>query len=750
MSNRADESRELDVAEERRYVAKLYEKLDELRKRTAARRGDVLMEVPSHEQARLHRENFAEMYTREMAKLHAVEEGLCFGRLDLEEGGRGYVGRIGIFDDDRNALLVDWRAPAARRFYTATAANPDGVTRRRHIRTRRRDVVDVSDEVLDLSAPRDSWREDVTGEAALLAALDAGRTGRMSDIVETIQAEQDRVIRSPLDGILVVQGGPGTGKTAVALHRAAYLLYEHREKLAKRGVLVIGPNAVFLRYISDVLPGLAETDVLLRTVGDMFPGVSADREEPPETARIKGDESMTRTLAAAVADRQRVPESSVHADTEYGRLDVDPELVAAARDRARACGRLHNHARPLFAEALLQSLAEQVAERIGTDPLGEENLLEDADVAAIAAELGEEPEVRAVLDWLWPELTAQQLLAGLWGSQERIAAAAPDLDAEQRRGLLRRPRSGWTAADVPLLDEAAELLGEIDDGKAAAAKARAEAQAAYAQGVLDIVEGSRSIDLEDEDDPDADQIMATDVVDAALLGQRHFDDDYLTVADRAAADRTWTFGHVIVDEAQELSPMAWRMVMRRCVGRSMTLVGDVAQTSDVSGCASWGAVLEPYVSDRWRCEELTVSYRTPAEIMAVAAEVLRDIDPALSPPRAVRAAGEEPWEAALAEEKLAARVGEFARRELSELDAGKVAVIVPGSRREAVRACVGAETDLEDPVTVTTVRQAKGLEFDSVIVVDPDGIVAESTRGRSDLYVALTRATRRLGIVKPE
>ncbi|MGH8883349.1 MAG: UvrD-helicase domain-containing protein, partial [Stackebrandtia sp.] len=338
---------------------------------------------------------------------------------------------------------------------------------------------------------------------ALLAALDAGRTGRMSDIVETIQAEQDRIIRSALDGVLVVQGGPGTGKTAVALHRAAYLLYEHRERLANRGVLIVGPNSTFLRYIGDVLPGLAETDVLLRTIGDLFPGVSATRLEPPVAATIKGDLSMVEVLEAAVADRERIPDAVVHMDTEYGRLSLPPEDCSAAREVARRSGKRHNPARPRFDAAVIEMLGDQVAQRIGADPLGGDNLLEAGDLAQIRQELRDEADVQAVLDWLWPLLTPRQLLAGMLGSDRRIATAAPQLTATEREALWREPRSGWTASDAPLLDEAAELLGEPDDGAARERdRQRQTERAAYAEGVLDIVRGSRSIDLEDDDDPE--------------------------------------------------------------------------------------------------------------------------------------------------------------------------------------------------------------------------------------------------------
>jgi superfamily I DNA/RNA helicase len=252
--------------------------------------------------------------------------------------------------------------------------------------------------------------------------------------------------------------------------------------------------------------------------------------------------------------------------------------------------------------------------------------------------------------------------------------------------------------------------------------------------------------------------MATDLLTAGSLGERHEDEDRRTAAERAAADRTWAFGHVIVDEAQELSPMAWRLLMRRSPNRSMTIVGDVAQTGDLSGTSSWGQVLEPYVADRWRLAELEVNYRTPAEIMAVAAGVLAGIDPSLKPPRSVREAGVAPWTLRVEPDRLAARLVERVRGESAAVGEGRLGVIVPEGRIEELgravtgevpQAAVGEYPELESRVVVLTVRQAKGLEFDAVLVVDPERIVAESPRGHSDLYVALTRATQRLGVLHP-
>ncbi|MEU5939913.1 ATP-binding domain-containing protein [Micromonospora sp. NPDC047548] len=735
----------------------LYGRLDGMREQAARRLTEELRTTGGTLQARSQRDGVVRMYADQVEQFSAVENGLCFGRLDDTDGAQHYIGRIGIFDTtgDYDPLLMDWRAPAARPFYLATAANPQGVRRRRHLRTRQRKVTGLNDEVLDLATASPTAHEELTGEASLLAALNAGRTGRMRDIVETIQAEQDRVIRADLPGVLVVQGGPGTGKTAVALHRAAYLLYTHRRELSSRGVLLVGPNATFLRYISQVLPTLAETGVLLRTPGDLFPGVSARRAEPAGTAALKGRTVMTEVLAAAVRDRQWVPDEPLEIEVERETLRFDPEVVREARDRARRSGRPHNLARALFDVEVVHALAAQIAERIGADPLGGENLLEEADRAEIRRELHEEPGIRAALDQLWPVLTPQRLLADLYASTDRIAAAAPMLtDAE--RALLHREPGGWTPADVPLLDEAAELLGE-DERAAAARRERIRSlQREYAEGVLEIARGSRSIDVEDE--ADGGEILGvTDLIDADRLLERQEEADRLTTAQRAAADRNWAFGHVIVDEAQELSPMAWRLLMRRCPSRSMTIVGDVAQTGALTGTPSWADALEPYVAQRWRLEELTVSYRTPAEIMAVAAGVLAEIDPALRPPRSVRASGVPPWDRLADAARLAGELVAATTREAAGLDDGRLGVIVPAGRADELAAAVvaalpevavGEQPELESRVVVLTVGQAKGLEFDSVLVVDPDRIVAESPRGRSDLYVALTRATQRLGVLR--
>ena len=754
-----------ELENEQAYVSMLYDRLDTLRARAAGRVAQALR--PAGEggtyQARLERDALVTRYRDRLAQLWSAETGLCFGRLDLADGTRRYVGRLGLADDDREPLLVDWRAPAARSFYRATPADHSGVVRRRHLRTKGRVVVDFEDDVLDLDALSDDERSGLSGEAALLASLNASRTGRMGDIVATIQAEQDRIIRSELRGILVVEGGPGTGKTAVALHRAAYLLYTHRERLARRGVLVVGPNPTFLRYIERVLPSLGETGVLLATTAELYPGVTATATEPPEAAALKGEERMAGVLAAAVADRQRLPGEDLEIPFDGQVLRLDRATCRHARQAARAAGTPHNQARAVFRRELLTALSRQVVARLVADlpqvDLPDDDLigddvpseqLLDAELREIRSELGAAPQVRAAIDGLWPRLTPQELLTGLLTSPERLAAAAPELSAAERSLLLREPpvrraaggAGWWTPADVPLLNEAAVLLGETDGGAAREAllAERRRREEAYARGVLSMV-----------------GIDEHRYGGAALLAARQRDigpDN--GIAERARQDRTWTFGHVIVDEAQEVSAMAWRMLMRRCPARSMTVAGDTAQRAAPGGVRSWAEVLEPHAPGAWRVEELTVNYRTPVEIIEVAADVLASVSPELRPPRSVRETGVAPWALRLEESELPARLAEVVAGEASATGDGKLAVLVPAGRVEElsrrVAAVPGAAAErgpsaLDARIAVLTVAEAKGLEFDSVLIVDPAGIVADSPRGAADLYVALTRATQRLGVV---
>ncbi|MET8574748.1 ATP-dependent DNA helicase [Streptomyces sp. NPDC005012] len=731
---------------EQEFVDGLHERVEALREDADRAVKDALAQGNTPMQARLERDILVAERSGLLAALDAVDSALCFGRIDLTDGATHHIGRIGIRADDaeRTPLLIDWRADVARPFYLATGHSPMGLRRRRHISSQGRKVTALHDEILDLGDTTRTGHEDPTGDAVLLAALDQARTGRMGDIVRTIQADQDRIIRAPHHGVLVVEGGPGTGKTAVALHRAAFLLYEHRELLARRAVLIVGPNPAFLGYIGEVLPALGETGVLLATVGELFPGVTATAADTPTAAEVKGRAEMAEVLERLVRDHQRLPDPVLAVEHDRQVVMLDEGLVRVARDRARSTGLPHNLAREYFEGHLLNTLTDLVAEQIGTDPYDGTNLLDDSDVSAIRDELADNPAVWDVIDELWPVLTPQQLVARL--------LAEPDghLSPEDADAVRRPVTTGWTVADVPLLDEAAELLGEDDRAERDRAARDRQARIAYAQGVLDVAYASRTYEFEDKDDEDAEVLGAQDVIDAERFAERHEEADHRSAAERAAADRTWAFGHIIVDEAQELSPMAWRLLMRRSPTRSMTLVGDPAQTAEAGGVGSWAGILEPYVEDRWVHTRLSVNYRTPAEIMEVAAAVVRAEDPVFEPPRSVRETGVRPFAVAADGSGGGGGAGGLASVVASvtgELtpEEGRVAVVAPRTLHGEIGAALGVPVtgvpDLTRRVVLVDPRGAKGLEFDSVVVVEP------AEFGLSDLYVALTRATQRLAVV---
>jgi DNA helicase IV len=728
------------IRKEQDYVSMLYGLLDAARSRSE----EALREVHGRGAeggtfaARMEREVSAYEQARRLSQLNGVDRGLCFGRMDDTAGHTFYIGRIGLHDDEYEPVLIDWRAPAARPFYAATPNDPAGLLRRRHLYTRGRTVVGLDDEVFDLDRMSEDDRRGLVGEAMLLATVRRGRTGRMSDVVATIQAEQDRVIRSSLAGVLVVQGGPGTGKTVAALHRAAFLLYTHRRTLERRGVLIIGPNSTFLRYISQVLPSLGETDVVLSSLGDLFPGVRATAEEDPAAAVLKGDPKMIKVLRAAVRDRQRIPRRDLQLEIDGVPITVPADACERARIRARGMRRPHNVARKLFVTEMLDAIARAEAVALGRS-------LDDEDVPYVRARLWDEEPVRAALDRLWPFLTPQRLLSALLEEEGALRRAASSLTNVERTVLLRSHERGrWTVSDVPLLDEAAELLGADDSAERAlrrVAERRQREEEEYAQGVLELT-----------------GLAGQGLVDAATIAGRNRDNGpELTTAERAAADRSWSYGHVIVDEAQELSAMAWRMVMRRVPTKSLTVVGDVAQTGNPAGAGSWGEMLDPYVKGRWREERLTVNYRTPAEIMAVAAGVLAAVSPEEEPPDSVREEGEHPRAIRVgAAADFGPQVARVVDEELSGLTAaeeGRLAVIAPASRIAELAAQVPGAVPgdraeaLDAPVALLTVTQAKGLEFDRVVLADPAGIIAQSPKGGHDLYVAITRATHRLAVI---
>lgn len=749
-----------ELAQERRYVEELYARLDALRveARTAlerVRRDDV----GGNHQSRSERDAYARLYEDRIAQLDEVDDRLAFGRLELsdvddseDDSPFRYIGRIGLRDEQLKPILLDWRVPQAAAFYQATAATPLGARARRHLITEGRVVTRIDDEIFDAELLVEQ-AESLQGEAALLAALTSQRTGRMSDIVATIQAEQDRIIRSELGGVLVVQGGPGTGKTAVALHRAAYLLYSHRERLASSGVLVVGPSRAFLQYIEAVLPSLGETGVVVSSVGGLYPGLEAVHDDAPETARVKGAAEMSGLIKRAVRSRQRVPLEAIDLDVNGERLTLEPGLIASAMNRAWETRKPHNEARVVFVKSALNQLSRLLAEQLRSHG----NTVDDADQAVLREDLRTSQDVVVALNTAWLPLTPEKLLQDLYARPQWLASLTPQW-SDAKRALLRRDRDApFTISDVPLLDEAAELLGEYNAQNAALKR---EEKLQKKRDIENAENAIRNMQVEG-------LVHAEDL--AAGFAERSVRG---TTAEQAAADRTWTYGHIVVDEAQELSAMQWRVLARRCPLRSFTVVGDMAQASAAASARSWQDAVQPLVGssplgERWRLEELTVNYRTPAQIALEAEAMAEKNHLPITRATAVRES-EWPVTTTVVDLRPSGRpvdpdaLGDAVITVIEDDrdidDRGTVAVIAPEATVDALYPALsesfgrdiglGAQ-GLNRAIAVLTAQDAKGLEFDAVVVVDPDGILAESSRGASGLYVAMTRPTQRLHLVRP-
>ena len=727
------------IAAEQTYVDMLFDRLDKEVADANQRLNEVQADVdPANpdSDALVRRETEYHLLQDKLDRLNLAQLGLVFGRVDVNAPGdnptaegldRRYIGRMGLDAREENyrTLLLDWRAPMARPFYLATTAQPEDVAVRRHIRTKGRTVTDITDEVLSRELAASYVEEDdvsITSESALHQAMDRARTSHMNSIVETIQREQDEIIRDERRGVMVVDGGPGTGKTAVALHRIAYLLYNHRERLSSTGVLILGPNSTFLDYISRVLPELGETGVVLSTISQLFPGVTATAQDSLLTREIKGSAAMVDILRAALQAYQVVPDEDVTIKVEQLYLTVTPAMVKAARTRARRSRKPHNDARGAFIEHFVQSLAEQMADKIGADPLGGNNLLSRADVDQLFDDLSDTPAVQELIDAFWPTLSPQQVLAELLGSEEAIEHAAYDYDDETRSALYRPwqfdGEEVWSVSDVALLDELAVLVGMPDvEAQQEAERAAWKEQVADAEDALDILSSSMSTD-NDDDMFEAEILSAHDVIDAETLARRQQTVDHRSTAERAAADYTWAYGHVVIDEAQELTPMEWRMVFRRTPSRWMTVVGDTGQTSSPAGVDAWEDTLSEFVGERFRVHQLTVNYRTPQPIADLAYKVRRSVDEYAQPTESIR-------------------------------DGEPVRFIESGDAEGPLEA--GIFTDqggrLNAIIDVSNVEEVKGLEFDHVTVVNPEEIINRSPLGVNDLYVALTRATQTLTIV---
>ena len=740
--------------EEQQAVDRAYGRLDDLRAEMWQRL-DTVRAAGSHGSPtqRSERDSFATMYENRLTQLRSVEDRLVFGRLDAKNGDRHYIGRIGLSSPDHEPILTDWRAEAARPFYEATPSNHGDIVMRRHITLSFREVVGVEDEVLDVHSDQvgqASSAGTLTGEGALLASLSSRRTGKMTDIVATIQAEQDRIIRSDMNRAVVVQGGPGTGKTAVALHRAAYLLYTHRRTLERSGVLVVGPSSAFLHYIDQVLPSLGETGVVSRTISDLIPGITATAVDSPYAAKLKGDRRMTSVVANAIAARVRVPAALptvTISGIQVPMLATDIEQAQADAKRTR---QPHNKARETFIRSMLTSMQNRYAEQLDYTP-------DQAELNRAMSLLRMNEQVRKTLNLCWLPMTAPWLIDQLFAHPERLKSLAGWLTDNDIAALARPKGSPLTRSDIPLLDEAMDMLGP--DPKAvtrqSAADARRAAEEQYAKDTLAATGLGGGI-----------------VSSQMLLDQMNGDDAELT-AQRAAADREWTYGHIVVDEAQELTAMDWRMLIRRCPSRSFTIVGDVAQTSALGGTRRWSKSMNRLFGEsHWDLNELTINYRNPQEVSELASRFAEEEGLYISTVNAVRTIPDSVSRNVVPDmssllETTAEQAAQLAEQFVSADGTGRIAVICPDNLiapvRDAVRRKLAVILDpaeyarlIEQPewdeqISVCGTETVKGLEFDAVVVVEP-GLIEDAAPSRlvaaSDLYVAMTRPTQKLVIVR--
>lgn len=740
--------------EEQQAVSRAYDRLDALRAQVRARL-DTVRAAGSHGSPtqRTERDSFATMYEDRLTQLRAVEDRLVFGRLDNAKGEHRYIGRLGLSDERHEPILTDWRAEAARPFYEATPSSHGDIVMRRHITLNFREVVGVEDEVLDVHSDQvgqASSAGTLTGEGALLASLNAKRTGKMTDIVATIQAEQDRIIRADLNQAVVVQGGPGTGKTAVALHRAAYLLYTHRRALERSGVLVIGPSSTFLHYIDQVLPSLGETGVVSRTIADLIPGVIATGHDDPRAAKLKGERRMAKAIANAVAARERIP-SELPTIRINGftcpmlRVDLEQAITDAKRTRQP-----HNKARESFVHSMLIAMRNRYVEQLDYTP-------EQAELNDVMQQLRMNDALRKTLNLAWLPMTGTWLVDQLFAKPDQLRRFAPWLEERDIRTLTRPKGSPFTISDVPLLDEAMELLGP--DPKAVARQKALDAKRAeeeqFAQDTL------------------AQAGIGSGIITSQMLVDNINGMDAELTAQRAGADREWTYGHVVVDEAQELTAMDWRMLIRRCPSRSFTIVGDVAQTSALGGTRSWRRMMDPlFGPHNWSLNELTINYRNPKEVSQLACDFALAEGLYISTVNAVRGVADSVRRLTLTDESLLAdavahQAIDLVRAHVGADGTGRVAIIAPDALLASLRARVYAElrqtlapkeferlssqSSWDEQVTICSTRTVKGLEYDAVMVVQP-GRIEEDAPSRivaaSDLYVAMTRPTQRLLIVR--
>ena len=725
-----EHSVESEIESEQHYVDRVYARLDELVRRTeefgqqGRERGTLSYTGEIKEEDHTHlfeRDVLVDHAVRRLALLDAQRDGLVFGRLDRRGGAIRYVGRLGIRDEEQEPLVLDWRAPAAAVFYQATAVRPMDVVRRRVLRSLGQRVVGIEDDLLD---PDDPVAASVTvvGDGALMAALSAARGRRMRDIVATIQQEQDEIIRAPSSGATLISGGPGTGKTVVALHRTAYLLYTERDRMARGGVLVVGPSPVFMSYIERVLPSLGEHDATLRSIGEVHDGVVATRVDPFEVAVLKGSSRIRQVLTRAVRDRPADAPEMLRLYVAGETLRLDRGELEAIRRRLSSRTARPNPARRDAVRQLTEALwAKRFASSDGNSGATSDGY-ED-----FAEELREHDDFVAFVEAWWPITTPAEVFERLRSPESLTRYAKGVFRTEEVRLLtdsFAEPANGdrpeWSVADVPLLDELDALLGPPPP------PLRPPEPESY-EGVFDEFVG----EVHTVADRLAGSLGPDGATAAGSAGRSGPPEQY---------DR---YAHVLVDESQDLSPMQWRMLARRGARASWTIVGDPVQSSWPDQREAEQA-REAALGKRPRRDfRLSTNYRNSSEIFELAHRVIRQQVSELDLPKAVRTTGVEPKLVTDTVDRLPEVFVRELRAMLTEVE-GTVGVVAVSERLEQVRSWVQQSGELASRVSVVEPLATKGLEYDGVLVIEPAQIAEENAAGARTLYVVLTRATQRL------
>ncbi|MDO5746343.1 MAG: ATP-dependent DNA helicase [Actinomycetaceae bacterium] len=722
-----DPQRTRECEREQKNIDTIYHLLDTTREKyRSIQRSYEAQGSEGTPQNRSERDAMSAHYGDQAARLEQVEDRLVFGRLDSADAPPSYIGRVGLSDDKGERALIDWRAPAATPFYQATPAHPCGVIRRRHLGVHQRRVISIEDDVFDMEAAAKTGTV-LQGEGALLQALNESRSAQMSDIVATIQKEQDQIIRSDCSQILVVQGGPGTGKTAVALHRAAYLLYQNHNRLAHSGLLIVGPSPVFLRYIDKVLPSLGETGVVSLTIGNLLNDITTTKNDPPDVGKIKGRIQWTSILHRVVSSFRRIPTEPIELEVGGYTLFITPDSVRSAQQRAYVSGRTHNKQRVAFVLSLLDDLCEQYLQQSK-----DTQMRDGSDREWIYQEIRQHRDVRVAINKLWLPADSIAVLERLYAYPHYLHSLAPELTIDECLALQRPKGSPITIEDIPLIDELRSLVGRTPDRVINTSDSqRYRHELTLAKQAL------------------SGQDLGQGVVDAHTLVERaHAHTPTRGAAYLAQRDEAWTYGHIVVDEAQELHPMAWNCLLRRCPSRSMTIVGDLAQQSD-SYKQSWKDILGPASRALEQTAVLNVCYRTPAQIMTAAEEIVRRSGrPLAYPVKAVREI-----ENCLTYEHVQASPQMWWQACCSLWkqwrDSGRsLAIISPDNMRDVLDTLARASSYSEDLATqrlsVMRAQEAKGLEYDVVCLIEPYAIVQQ---GPGDIFVAMTRPTQHLHVI---